>query len=223
MSHIGKLQTWKIPIDKLGSWRRLNPDVPKETATDCTINSLHFLGVIDNPDFAKILSDFANANQRGLRETEVLQLIYNKFNEENDYQIKNYTMGSKKDTEIRSELVNNTYTIAGYLRPGGQLGHAVILTKQNGIIYVLDPQQETVYCELTNYIDWVNSQNFARDEHGAPLISYILKNKITRKRNDTNISLRRQRKSRSPPTKKRRITNSFDGGNRTRRRTRRQK
>ena len=223
MSQIGKLQTWKIPPDKINNWRRLNPHVPKEEATDCAINSLHFLGVIDNPDFAKFLSDFANTNQRGIRGPEVLQLIYNKFNEENDYQIKNYTMCSKTDSEIRSELENNTYTIAGYIRPGGQLGHAVILTKQNNIMYVLDPQQETQYCELTNYSDWVNSQNFARDERGGVHIGYILQNKVARKRNDTNISLRRQRKSRSPPTKKRRITNHFGGGNRTRRRTRRQK
>ena len=204
MSQIGKLQTWKIPADKISNWRRLNPHVEKEIATDCAINSLHFLGVIDNPDFAKILSNFTNTNKRGMSGPEILQLIYNKFNENNDSKIYNYTMGFKMDTEIRSELKNDTYTIAGYLRPDGDIGHVVILTKQNDIIYVLDPQQEIIHCELTSYNDWLKNQNFARDQNGGVLVAYILKNKITRRRDDTIITLRK-RKSRSPPTKKRRI------------------
>jgi len=205
MSQIGKLQTWEIPPDKLNNWQRLNPHVEKEVATDCAINSLYLLGVIDNPDFAKILSDFANKDQRGMYGPEVLQLIYNKFNENNDSKINNYTMGFKTDEEIREELKDDTYTIAGYLRDNGQ-GHVVILTKQGDIIFVFDPQQETVYCELTDYSDWVNSQNFARDENGAPLIAYILQNKVTRKREETPVTLR-NRISRSPsPSAKRRKT-----------------
>lgn len=218
MSQIGKLQTWEIPADKIDSWRRLNPDVPTEIATDCTINSLHFLGVIDNPDFASILSNYANTNQRGVYDAETLKLVYDKFNEKSDYQTKNYTFGSKTDAQLRSELKNNTYTIATYRRFGAP-GHSVILTKQNNIMYVLDPQQQRLYCELTNYSDWVNSQRFARDQRGGVYIGYILKNKITRKRNDTIISLRR-RNSRSPPTKKRRInSNNSKSPNRTRSRS----
>jgi len=219
MSQIGKLQTWQIPPDKINNWRRLNPHVPKEEATDCAINSLHFLGVIDNPDFAKILSDFANTNQRGIRGPEVLQLIYNKFNENNDSKINNYTMGYKTDREIRSELKNDTYTIAGYLRPNGDMGHAVILTKQRDVIYVLDPQQVRQYCELTDYSDWVNSQNFARDENGGVLITYILKNKVARKREETTVTLRNIN-SRSPSAKKRK-TIRRNGGNRRQTRRRR--
>jgi hypothetical protein len=226
MSRNRKLQTWEIPPNKINNWRRLNPDVPKETATDCTINSLHFLGVIENPDFARIMSDYANANQRGITEAEILKFIYDKFNEDNDYEIKNYKMDTKLDREIRNELTNNTYTIASYFRSStgmqGQ-GHTVILTKQNNIIYVFDPQQETIYCELTNYNDWVNSQNFDRDENGALHIAYILKDKVARKREETTVTIRnRNSRSPSPPTKKRK-TNRVNGGNRRRTRHRRRR
>jgi len=203
MAQIGKLQTWEIPPDKLKNWRRLNPYVPKEKATDCAINSLYFLGVIDNPDFANALSEFANTGQRGMYDEEVLQLIYNKFNENNDSKINNYTIGFKTDAEIRSELKNDTYTIAEYHRHNGEVRHTVILTKQNDIIFVLDPQQETTYCELTDYNDWVNSEKFARDENGAPLISYILKNKVARKREETSVRLRELRSPSSPSAKRR--------------------
>ena len=210
MSQIGKLQTWKIPVDKLDNWRRLNPNIPKEKATDCVINSLHFLGVIDNPEFASILSNYANTNERGIYDPEILQLIFNKFNEGNQNLITNHTIGSKMDRDIRNELENNTYTIAIFRRLGA-VGHAVILTKQNNIMYVLDPQQEEVICEFTNYIDWVNNQGFVN-------VEYILKNKITRKRNDTKISLRKQ-KTISPPTKKRRLNSKNKSKSRSNRKS----
>jgi hypothetical protein len=195
MSQIGKLQTWKIPADKVDNWRRLNPSVPKDEATDCAVNSLYLLGVIDNPDYANILSTYANTNQRGMYDPEILTLIFNKFNEANDYKIINHKVGDNKtDIEIRKELQNNTYTIALYAR-SDYSGHAVILTKQKNVMYVFDPQQEECISELTNYVDWVNEQKFTS-------VRYILKNKITRKRNETTVKLRK--KTASEHTRKRR-------------------
>jgi len=40
-----KLKTWKIEPSKLQNWKRLDPNFPKEKATDCVINSLAFLGI----------------------------------------------------------------------------------------------------------------------------------------------------------------------------------
>ena len=183
MSEIGKLQTWKIPADKLHNWRRLNPDIPKNEATDCVINSLHYLGVIENPDFAGILSNYANTNKRGITDSEVLELIFKKFNEDNDYKIINHKIGSKTEIELKKELKNDNYTFAFYRRSTG-MWHGVIVTKQNNIIYVLDPQQEKIFCEFTNYLDWVKEQQFVR-------VDYILKSKIARRRNETTVKLRK--------------------------------
>jgi hypothetical protein len=194
MSQIGKLQTWKIPADKLYYWQRLNPDIPKDEATDCVINSLHYLGVIENPDFAKFLSNYTNTNQRGTSDSEVLKLIFEKFNKDDHYKIINHKVGSKTDLEIRKELKDGDYTFAFYRRSTG-MWHGVIVTKQNNVMYVLDPQQQIILCESTNYVDWVNEQKFVH-------IDYILKNKITRKRNETRVKLRK--KTLSEHTRKRR-------------------
>ena len=199
MAQIGKLQTWKIPEDKINNWRRLNPTVPKEEATDCVINSLHLLGVIDNPDFANILSEYANI-KKNIDRSEILKLIFDKFNENNNETSIIHKIGSKSDLELRNELKNNSYTIALFSRrtiTGKISGHAVILTKQNNIYYILDPQQQTMYCELTNLYEYIKKQEYYQ-------VEFILKSKITRKRNETTINIRK-RKNVSPPTKKRRI------------------
>ena len=57
-----ELVKWKIPKDKLDNWKRLNPDVPKNIATDCAINVLHFLGVIENREIAEKIAKHKNDN-----------------------------------------------------------------------------------------------------------------------------------------------------------------
>jgi hypothetical protein len=197
MSQRGKLQTWKIPADKLDNWRRLNPDVAKDEARDCVINSLHYLGVIENPEIAKIWSNYANSTniinskgekiKRGISSPEILRFVFNKFNQETINQKIYHKIGNKSDTDLQKELKNNTYTIALFSRSDNEgkaiTGHAVILVKENNSIYVLDTQQETV-CKLLFLPAYIK-------ENGYSQVEYLLKSKTPRNRNETTVKLRK--------------------------------
>ena len=190
MSERNELLKWKIPQDKLINWKRLNPDlINKEEAHDCVINSFHLLGVIDDPETAKILSQ-QHANV-GVQNDELLKIIYDKYSNVYDGLKINFKLDKKEPNEIRKKLNNDEYTFVGFTRPDGKEGHAVIITKQNDIFYVYDPQQEKCYQELINLQDWVKENNF----NGA---LFLLKDKISRVRspsNDSTTSINSTRKN----------------------------
>ena len=210
MSQRGKLQTWKIPADKVDNWQRLNPAVAKNEATDCVINSLHFLGVIENPEIAKIWSNYANSTniinskgqkfRKGTHDKEIL--VFKNFNKEGASKKIYHKIGNKSDTDLQKELKNNTYTIALFSRLDNKgkaiTGHAVILVKENDSIYVLDTQQETV-CKLFFLPAYIK-------ENGYSQVEYLLKSKTSRKRNETTVKLRKN--TMSEHTRKRRKINS---------------
>jgi len=197
MSQIGKLQTWKIPADKLENWRRLNPDVAKNEATDCVINSLHFLGVIENRDFASVLSNYANY-KKSTDESEILKIMLDNFQSDDEFKVY-HKIGKPTASELYKQLKNNTYTIAMFTRIN-TTGHAVIITKQNDIIYILDPQQETHYCGMPEYKKWVKDQKYSD-------VKFLIKQRIKRKRDSTTKKLRKP-KSPGNLTKKPRLGNT---------------
>ena len=45
-----KILTWKITNEMVNKWKCLDPDISKNIATDCTINSLQFFDVIDRKE-----------------------------------------------------------------------------------------------------------------------------------------------------------------------------
>ena len=198
MTRRGEILTWTIPKDKMSNWKRLNPDYPKSKATDCVINSLHYLGIIDNRDFANVLSDYAN--KKAPTADEVLQLIFNSF-ESNGFKVYD-TIGIKQYTEIRKELKNNEYTIFLYTRRNNT-GHAVVLGKIKNELYFIDTQQEEYFCESTNLHTWLKNEDIVKTE-------FILKGKHARKRNSTTIKLRKTKSPNERVTKKHRVSFSKD-------------
>ena len=212
MSQRDNLQTWKIPADKLKNWQRLNPNVAKNEAADCTINSLYFLGVIDNPEIAKIWSNYANSTniinskgqkiKKGIDNREILRFVFNNFNKEAISEKIYHKIGNKSDIDLQKELKNNTYTIALFSRLDNEgktiMGHAVILVKQDNSIYVLDTQQETV-CKVLFLPAYIK-------ENGYSHVEYLLKSKTSRNRNETIVKLRKD--TRPEHTKKKRRINS---------------
>lgn len=215
MSQIGKLQTWKIPSSKLQYWRRLNPDIPKHEAKDCAVNSLQLLGVIENPFFANYLSKYTYTREgvKGLLDSELLSLIFDRFNIESQQKITNHILGKKTDRQIFHEMENDTYTLAIYY-PVNEYGnrmlsHAVVITKQNDQLYVLDPQQEKIYCGFADYNQWIERNNWSKDTNGDTNVICILKSKTTRGRHETKLTLRKPRsRSRSRSRKRPRIGNT---------------
>jgi hypothetical protein len=194
----GKLQKWKIPKEKLINWKRLNPDVPKNIATDCTINVLHFLGVIENREIAENLAKYRNMNKRGTYNAEVLKFIFDSFNKNPEFKV-NHVINTKTEEEILNELNNDEYTIAQYSRANTE-GHSVIITRLDNEIYVYDPQQETL-CHFQKLPDMIKDQKYVSTD-------YIIKDKIARTRKSTTIKLRKSKSSNDRPVKRRRTSST---------------
>ncbi len=77
-----KLKTWKINPEKLQNWKRLDPNFPKEKATDCAVNAMSYLGVFDNlqsDEEVKLKSHLLNITGMGTTIPEKLGTIYDKL------------------------------------------------------------------------------------------------------------------------------------------------
>jgi len=77
-----KLKTWKINPSKLQNWKRLDPNFPKEKATDCVVNALSYLGVFDNlqsDEEVKLKSHLLNITGKGTDILETVDTIYDKL------------------------------------------------------------------------------------------------------------------------------------------------
>ena len=194
----GKLQKWKISKEKLVNWKRLNPDVPKNIATDCTINVLHFLGVIENREIAENLAKYRNVNKRGTYDFELLKFIFESFNKNPEFKV-HHVINTKTEEEILNELNNDEYTIAQYRRVNN-MGHSVVITKLDDEIYVYDPQQEE-FCHFQKLPDMIKDQKYVSTD-------YIIKDKIARKHSPTTIKLRKPKSSNDRPIKRRRTSST---------------
>lgn len=194
----GKLVSWKIPEDvmddiepylpeKVKKWKRLQSHIPKTATTDCVINSLAFLDVIKDRDFAEQWANWANTNpQKGITTDELLQLVSDYFTISKKLKIT--TLIQPPKYSIIDELNNNEYTLALGRRTNG-MGHAVVIIKKNGVLSVFDPQQEIVHCGLPEIDEWYTSSNFSHIEY----LYYGMERKQARLRDTT---------SNNSPTKK---------------------
>ena len=206
-----ELQTWIIPPEKLYAWHRLQHTFPKEAATDCTINVLRFLGVIENPDFAEALAAEKNTTGRGTHINETLSLIFNHFNKE-EYKV-NHAVLTQVDpySAINAAFTDdNMYTLGLLGRGHAVTGHSVIIARIDGKLYILDPQQQSGYCgfdEINQYLQ----------EQGIVDISYIYNSicKPVRNRTSTATRIRRRPEDVSPPRKKLRTHSPSKGGKKT--------
>ena len=77
-----KLKTWKINPEKLQNWKRLEPNFPKEKATDCAVNTMSYLGVFDHlqsDEEVKLKSHLLNITGKGTTIHERVGTIYDKL------------------------------------------------------------------------------------------------------------------------------------------------
>ena len=193
-----KLQTWNIPPEKINEWRRLQSTFPKEQATDCTINVLCFLGVIENPDSAEKLAKEKNRRGQGTDFYETLSHIFYHFNK-GEYKI-NHVLLTPDDpyTEVIAALTHdNMYTLGWLERGPGVPGHSVIIARIKGELYILDPQQQSGYCGLDAIRQYLSDQGIVR-------IFYIYKSigKPVRNRDSTTKQIRKKSSTDSPEYKR---------------------
>jgi hypothetical protein len=165
-----KLKTWKINPSKLQNWKRLDPNFPKEKATDCAVNAMSYLGVFDNlqsDEEVKLKSYILNITRGSTSLEERIGTIYDKMHlfiqEKHDVKcVKDLVIRTNTNKLIMSQLnceehvgflnkidslINNgEYTLFDFYRCNGT-GHSVVLGKIDDTIYIIDPQQERLYKE----------------------------------------------------------------------------
>lgn len=166
-----RLKTWKININKLKNWKRLDQTTPKELSKDCTLNTLSFLGVLDSLwNEIDIINNARsmNINKNMASMSDILSIIYDnthlvnreKYTIQCAYDILKpssveniisacNTMCNKcvyeprlKNINFKLMLNNNEFTILNIHRYN-DIGHSVVLGKYNDELYIIDPQQET--------------------------------------------------------------------------------
>jgi len=163
-----KLKTWKINRRKLQNWKRLDPNFPKEKATDCVINSLAFLGILEAFYPNKEVESFAkrqNIKSENIYLKDILKIIYDNVHlvRREKYEIgcvldviSNNTIVLRNQcmfipgfsNNLHSRINNGEFTLLNLHRGVGVSGHTVVLGKMDDNLYIIDPQQETINKEL---------------------------------------------------------------------------
>ncbi len=171
------LMKWKFsnPIEKIQSFRRLNPAIPIESAQDCTINCLKFLGVVDS-DIASILSMINASFNTGTLSTTTLSLVRKSV----ESYLENLKIHAKL-IHIYGDVYSNSKILGKYLNNGdfililGQRdvtdGHAFLLTKINSILHIFDPQVGLLIQDTgTEYIQTGKSETAVIE---TPIMMYL--------------------------------------------------
>ena len=206
MASIRGIRTWKIPRDKIKNWKRLNPHVPKNEARDCSINSLHYLGIFDDKDIAEIEMLSTRANVRGTASEDILKMIFESYAKKG-LKAEHHYYTSNTLEEIRKEIQNDEYTIVSYDR-ADTTGHTVVFTKQNGVLYVYDPQDEKCYNDIMTLEYWQQHEKIIK-------FYFLVQDKVTRHRDSKTKQLRKKKPSNERPTKKMKLNSSTKSSNKT--------
>ena len=237
-----KLKTWKINPSKLQNWKRLDPTFPKEKATDCVINSLAFLGILEvlySDKDVELFAEFQNRKDGIINEKDILRTIYDKLHlvKREKYElacVKDLVFMDTKDkytlvrntaslcfrpcvymfgflNNLHSQINNGEFTILNLHREVG--GHSVVMGKMNDNLYIIDPQQETVYKEKekmdidnnnNNCIDVRSISSLFEDyliKEKAIGLSFIVIKETSKRITEGPINIRRP-KTPEPPLKK---------------------
>jgi hypothetical protein len=206
MASIRGIRTWKIPRDKIKNWKRLNPHVPKNEARDCSINSLHYLGIFDDKDIAEIEMLSTRANVRGTAYEDILKMIFESYAKKG-LKAEHHYYTSNTLEEIRKEIQNDEYTIVSYDR-ADTTAHTVVFTKQNGVLYVYDPQDEKCYNDIMTLEYWQQHEKIIK-------FYFLVQDKVTRHRDSKTKQLRKKKPSNERPTKKMKLNSSTKSSNKT--------
>ena len=157
------LMKWHFstPIEQILSFRRLNPLIPKHEAKDCTFNCLKFLGVI-NSDIAHAFSESIASMNYGIFDierrmiTKSIQFELENYKKSVEY-IYFYLYAYNVLKKLGNDLNNGEFIlISGYRKiklingipESNRSGHTFILTKIDSILYIFDPQQETLHADI---------------------------------------------------------------------------
>lgn len=185
------LRTWEVPQYRIDDWESLYPD--SKTRNDCAANVLAFLGVIDIIK-GKELSD--KVAESGMTSPQILEEIYKSVSIDSEFK-ENHKIGQFLNIDdIYTKLGEGKFTIAMCFSYTN-MGHAIVITKHKGVIYVIDPQN----CSFQRFDEWWNTYESKLNLH---YIQTIYTDKKARKREETTVKLRKEDVNGEQPPKRRR-------------------
>jgi hypothetical protein len=137
----------KILEDKLNNWTCLQPDVHREDANDCVINSLHFLDIIKNRELAEEFAKIANIHSKTSLD-KILDLLFTFLDARHNSST--YSTATYEWLPIIKKQLLSGHATLLLLSKEPPPGHAMIAYKDNdNNLYLFDPQQYTLYNEDT--------------------------------------------------------------------------
>ena len=212
-----KILTWKITNEMVNKWKCLDPDISKNIATDCTINSLQFFDVIDRKEAEKLSKEMNNIKKTGTYPNETLSFIFNKFNNEMKeiHEIsESHNFKNNNWKEYLIKLIKPGYASI-FLIYGHNHGHALIVgVTDDKQLVLIDPQQEIFFVTNESIDEYLTKYEFIKFR----LIYKNLKESNKRNLNPTKIQIRKQ-KIEEPKRKKRKITHRLSSSAKTKTKT----
>lgn len=158
MNESRMIKQWPIDDKILSEWKCLNPEVPRSKATDCVINSLAFVSMIEGRQRANELSDEAN-REGGTYVGKIFEILFQKYtNEKKSHGTNLYSIESGLK-ELYLHLGKSSCTLAIFFFSNFSQPHCVIVARslKNELI-VVDPQQETMrdiyeFCKTKDVVE----------------------------------------------------------------------
>lgn len=196
-----ELTKWKITDKDLEDWKCLHPSFPRHKATDCTINTLHFLKVLNRFD-AEIKAQHKNTNQNLATEMDILNELFDKLKIERVKSYRPFSFEINKESEnfLLSNLRPGEATLINMYRPIPEPGHTIVVAvTHSGQLVFLDPQQSIPYLTNEEIRKMIKDQRYVK-------FSLIFKSKRhyhTRK--ETELKLRKNSSERENPKKRRKL------------------
>lgn len=200
------LNIFTFPIDsnKLNKWCPYGKDSKVKVRTDCAINALKFIDVIED-EIASNLAILANENNKGTLLPELVYMMHKKY--------RNYNFYLKKIKSPYSYLrdLQKSYGVISVFTRVNEMGHLQIISKDNNNnFYIIDTQSQEIYDiktpkQLKDYMKAKEYQDIyvLVTEEIKDTEMYIDKKRALK---ETNIEIRRPNTI-SPPLKKIRLNN----------------
>jgi hypothetical protein len=145
-----EVNRWKITDAKMNAWERLDTVCPRELTTDCAVNVVTFLNLLDR-NTAKIISRDLNVRQKGVDFGAIIPYIYEDVIRREYVKTNHVYNIFKMNAPVFELLIHHLgkgyAMILELLYTSGNnstKGHAVVLgVTDNGDPILIDPQQET--------------------------------------------------------------------------------
>ena len=193
------LKTWKWKTDgynKLENWKYLQAHIPRcKENLGCVINSLHFIGVIEERERAEQMVAKLHQEKKMMKKNEIIQILYdnNALKKKHTYEIINKIINPGiidivellfyTCQEISKMIPIGYCTIAFFQRESSE-GHAVLIDSEG----IFDSQQNKKYVSKNEIVSWFQEQNFM-------FVFFIYESDRKRLRNETNIIIRKKKDS----------------------------